>query len=97
MLIWDQFGTYYSKPTDVPYSPNQFLGLDFFDVSYSKPALAGNFYSNQIRPFRFIFNYQILKNALLSNDLSIALLRQHCFASSYHYYLYLTWCTVVKT
>ena len=30
---------YDSEPTDVPYSPNQFLGLDFFAVSYSKTAL----------------------------------------------------------
>ena len=28
-----------SEPTDVPYSPNQFLGWDFFAVSYSKPTL----------------------------------------------------------
>ena len=25
--------------SDVPYSPNHFLGWDFFDVSYSKAAL----------------------------------------------------------
>ena len=31
---------YHSEPSDVPYSPNQFLGWDFFAVSYSKPALA---------------------------------------------------------
>ena len=31
----------HSKPSDVPYCPNQFLGWDFFvTVSYSKPALA---------------------------------------------------------
>ena len=29
---------YHSKPLEVSYSPNQFLGWDF-DVSYSKPAL----------------------------------------------------------
>ena len=33
---------YHSKPSDVPYSPNQFLGSDFFAVSYSKPALVAN-------------------------------------------------------
>jgi hypothetical protein len=32
---------YQSEPLEVPYCPNQFLGLDFFfAVSYSKPALA---------------------------------------------------------
>ena len=31
---------YHSEPFKMDsYSPNQFLGLDFFDVSYSKPAL----------------------------------------------------------
>ena len=32
-------GWYLSEPSDVPYSPNQFLSKDFFAVSYSKPAL----------------------------------------------------------
>ena len=36
---------YQSEPLEVPYCPNQFLGLNFFAVSYSKPALA--IYSNQ--------------------------------------------------
>ena len=30
---------YHSGPSDVPYSPKQFLGWDFFVASYSKPAL----------------------------------------------------------
>ena len=30
---------YQPEPLEVPYYPNQFLGLDFFAVSYSKPAL----------------------------------------------------------
>ena len=30
---------YHSEPLEVPYSPNQFLGLDFFAASYSKLAL----------------------------------------------------------
>ena len=30
---------YHSEPSDVPYSPNQFLALDFFAASYSKRAL----------------------------------------------------------
>ena len=30
---------YHSEPSDVPYSPNQLFGWDFFAVSYSKPAL----------------------------------------------------------
>ena len=39
------------EPSNVPYSPNQLLGWDFFAVSYSKPALAssnklGDFFSN---------------------------------------------------
>ena len=33
-LIW-----YHSEPLEVPYSPNQFLGWDFFAFSYSKLAL----------------------------------------------------------
>jgi hypothetical protein len=31
---------YHSEPSDVPYSPNQFLALNFFAASYSKTALA---------------------------------------------------------
>ena len=31
---------YQSEPSDVPYSPNQYLALDFFAASYSKIALA---------------------------------------------------------
>ena len=31
---------YHSEPSDVPYSPNQFLGWDFFTTSYSKTALS---------------------------------------------------------
>ena len=38
-LIW-----YLSEPSDVPYSPNQFLGWDFFAVSYNKPALEAQFF-----------------------------------------------------
>ena len=34
---------YHSEPSDVPYSPNQFLGWDFFVVSYSKTALVNIF------------------------------------------------------
>ena len=30
---------YDSEPSDIPYSPNQFLGWDFFAVSYSKMTL----------------------------------------------------------
>ena len=30
---------YYSELSDVPYTPNQFLGWDFFAASYSKTAL----------------------------------------------------------
>ena len=33
----------YSEPSDVPYSPNQFLGWDFFAVSYNKLALVVGF------------------------------------------------------
>ena len=29
---------YHSEPSDIPYSPNQFLGWDFFAPSYSKTA-----------------------------------------------------------
>ena len=31
---------YHSEPSDVPYSPNHFLALDFFASSYSKTTLA---------------------------------------------------------
>ena len=34
---------YHSEHSDVPYSPSQFLGWDFFAVSYSKTALVGGF------------------------------------------------------
>ena len=38
-ISWHK-GNYHSDPLEVPYSPNQFLGWDFFfAVSYSKPAL----------------------------------------------------------
>ena len=30
---------YHSEPSEVTYSPNQFLGWDFFAASYSKTAL----------------------------------------------------------
>ena len=30
---------YHSEPSDIPYSPSEFLGWDFFAVSYSKIAL----------------------------------------------------------
>ena len=42
---YDYLGTigYLSEPLNVPYSPNQFLALDFFDVSYSKTALGQPF------------------------------------------------------
>ena len=35
------FGKFFliAEPSDVPYSPNQFLGWGFFAVSYSKTAL----------------------------------------------------------
>ena len=40
MLIFDQFDIIQNLQTrDVPYSPNQFLALDFFAVSYSNTAL----------------------------------------------------------
>ena len=42
MLIQDQFGNI-QKPSDVPYSPNKFLGWDFFEFSYSKIALVNQF------------------------------------------------------
>ena len=30
---------YHSEPSEVPYSPNQYLDRDFFATSYSKAAL----------------------------------------------------------
>ena len=35
---------YHSEPSDVSYSPNQFLGWDFFTASYSKMALQTWYY-----------------------------------------------------
>ena len=43
---------YHSEPSDVPYSPNQFLGWDFFATFYSKTALVS-------RPGRQIASYQM--------------------------------------
>ena len=34
--IWN-----HSEPSEVPYSPNQFLGWDFFAAFYNKTALDG--------------------------------------------------------
>ena len=31
--------SYHSEPLEVPYFPKQFLGWDYFAVSYSKPVL----------------------------------------------------------
>ena len=44
-LILNDLGPiwYHLEPSDVPYSPNQFLALDFFAVSYSKRTLVGSF------------------------------------------------------
>ena len=49
---------YPSEPSDVPYPPNQFLGWDFFDISYSKTALVNNpkgihMYCFDLAPFLF--------------------------------------------
>ena len=44
---FDQFGVNQSL---VSYFPNQFFGLDFFAVSYSKPTLAGYFNSRILNP-----------------------------------------------
>ena len=40
-LILNDLGPiwYHSEPSDVPYSPNQFLGWDFFAVSYSNLSI----------------------------------------------------------
>jgi hypothetical protein len=38
---------YRSEPSDVLYSQNQFLGWDFFAVSYSKMALSSDFSSKK--------------------------------------------------
>ena len=35
---------YHLEPSDVPYSSNQFLALDFFSASYSKIALKSTLY-----------------------------------------------------
>ena len=41
MSMSDPFNRFWynSEPLEVPYSPNQFFGWDFFAVSDSKPAL----------------------------------------------------------
>ena len=40
-LVLNHLGSiwYYPEPLEGPYFPNQFLGWDFFAVSFSKPAL----------------------------------------------------------
>ena len=52
MLIWDQFGIIH-----IPYSPNQFLGLDFFcrflEQTSSTIIMAGP-YSASYRNFHYI-------------------------------------------
>ena len=45
---------YHSEPSDVPYSPNQFLGWDFFVASYSKTAL-GAFSYFYVLPDKTLF------------------------------------------
>ncbi len=39
---------YHSEPSDVPYSPNQFLGWDFFAAFYSKTVLTNGSSTLQI-------------------------------------------------
>ena len=39
---------YHSEPSDMTYSPNQFLGWDFFDASYSKTALVVVFRASKV-------------------------------------------------
>ena len=41
---------YYSEPSDVPYSPNQFLGWDFFAVSYTKAAVVSPYKKDNQSP-----------------------------------------------
>ena len=37
--FWTNLVYYHSEPSDAPYSPNQFLGWDFFAIFYIKTAL----------------------------------------------------------
>ena len=52
---------YCSGALEVFYSPNQFLGLDFFDVSYSKPALTKG----------YCIEVLLLHFGLMSNEFSL--------------------------
>ena len=56
-LIW-----YHSEPLEVPYFPNQFLGLDFFVISYSKLALEELGLTNEknarIKKIPFVWSYK---------------------------------------
>ena len=67
---------YHSEPSDVHYSPNQFLGWDFFAVTYSKTApitltinitaelaklICSLIYNSSSQP-DFFLDYGILKN-----------------------------------
>ena len=44
---------YHSEPSDLPYSPNQFLALDFFAASYSKIALTQNMTTDCLLDYEF--------------------------------------------
>ena len=47
---------YHSEPSDVPYSPNKFLGGTFFAVSYSKTALVSLWLGTTV--FVFIIEFK---------------------------------------
>ena len=52
------------EPLEVPYSPNQFLGWDFFAVSYCKPALVIIQISYQVRHCQIKYQYNVLQTFL---------------------------------
>ena len=50
---------YHSEPSDIPYSPNQFLGWDFFAASYSKTALVKiTFFFLRIEDTNFVCEFR---------------------------------------
>ena len=75
---------YHSEPLDVPYSPNQFLGQNFFAVSYSKLALGpSNSLKQQIKQQPTKRQYPLI-NYLAANArfLLLLLLICSCFEHS---------------
>ena len=80
-LIW-----YHSEPSDVPYSPNQFLALDFFfATSYSKKALGPlpNF-KTSIYQSQLVTRALCCTNALQKKKFKVGQKKEHLLLSFYN-------------